>query len=125
MELLTVLLFLLVFASLPAVLFTIIGRQYGNGMTISKTIFKFCFSFLCYAVLTVSTLFFELLVYIGADPKPSYITPVENKIAGLIAVLIYGIVGWFLCSFLNGEFVRPWMIFRFKGEEPQSIFDTK
>jgi hypothetical protein len=125
MELLTILFLILFFAAIPIVLFKIIWQQYGKDLSVSKALLKFIFSFLGYTGLSIFTFLFLLLVYIGPHPYPEQVTPFENKIVGLLAVFVYGVVGWLLCSYVNGEFVKPWRIFRFKNEEPQSILDTE
>lgn len=126
MELLTILFLVLFFVAIPIVLFKIIWQQYGEYLSVSKALLKFIFSFLGYAGLSFFILWFLFLIYVGPHPDPpEQATPFENKIVGLLAVFVYGTAGWLLCSLVNGDFIKPWRIFRFKNEEPQSILDTK
>jgi hypothetical protein len=38
-------------------------------------------------------------------------------------VFIYAVVGWLLCAFVNGSFIKPWLIFSKNYNKSQTIFD--
>ena len=126
MELVTILFLILFLVTIPVMLLVIVAEQYGSDLTIFEACLKFAFSFLVYVVLSIFTLLFLFFAYIGPGPIYGHKTPFENKVVGLIAVFVYGVIGWLLCSLVSGKLIKPWLIFQFnKRKQTQSIFDTR
>jgi hypothetical protein len=46
-----------------------------------------------------------------------------EQMTGLFAAYVYGLVGYLLCSFINGGFFKPREFFVFSSKKPQTIFD--
>jgi hypothetical protein len=92
---------------------------YGSGIS------KLIISFLAYFFLSCITFLLIIFSVVGPDPRPNHAIPVISKVFCLILVLAYGAAGWLLGSFINGKLITSLSFLSLRGEEPQSIFNTK
>ncbi len=101
--------------------------SYINGVKTSEIIVKLFAAFLAYICMTAATFpFMFFVVYAGAHTKPvGNSLDLKGEIIYFAIILAYTIIGWLLCSFINGGLVKPWKIFHWSNEKTQSIFDVK
>jgi hypothetical protein len=100
---------------------------YTGGVKTSEIIAKLALAFLVYSLVTfVISWFMFILIFAGANSKPvGQVLDWRGKVFYSALVFTYGVTGWFVCSFVNGGFIKPWMIFNYTSNKTQSIFDEK
>jgi len=118
--------FLFVFA-IPLAFLVTGYISYVNGTKSSEIILKLFVAFLGYVCITAATFpFMFIIVYVGAHTKPvGNALDLKSEIIYFAMILAYVIIGWLLCSFVNGSLVKPWKIFNWNSEETQSILGGK
>ncbi len=116
-------LFLLV---IPFALLVIGYISYLSEAKISEILLKLFLAFLGYFFITSVTIpFMFVLVFAGAHSKPvGHTLDTKGEILYSAIVLGYGFIGWLLCSFANGGFIKPWLIFSWE-RKTESSFDGK
>lgn len=121
MELLAFFIWILLAFAIPLILVVISVFKYTQQVEISKVIFRFFIAIVAYVPFT----FFALIFFGG------FINAVVHKkipttgeiVLCFVIVFLYAVIGWLLCAFVNGGFIKPWLIFSGKYNKPQSIFD--
>lgn len=101
--------------------------SYINGVKPSEIILKLFVALLGYVCITGATFpFMFVIVFAGAHTKPvGNSLDLKGKIVYFAMILTYLIIGWLLCSFVNGNLIKPWKIFNRSNEKNQSLFDSK
>ena len=99
--------------AIPVALIATAVRAYdgANGV---ELIAKLLISLIVYLPLS----FFALVLSVGViamdGSKPSMAASEGEKLFGAAIVYIYLMCGYLLCSFINGGFLKPWLVFRSK-----------
>lgn len=114
----------LIFILIPLGLLLISGKIYGDGEKLPIVILKFLGTLTVHFIASIFTPLIVLLIVIGADPKPGgkFEPTIAAQTVCLLIIAGYGFVGWLLCSFVNGRFVKSFSDFNLFSEKPQSIF---
>ncbi len=94
---------------IPIALLIVSYISYVNGIKIPEIIAKLFLSFLVYIPITFITIWFIfVMVFAGAHSNPvDESLTAGGKIFYSAMVLIYGSIGWLLCSFVRGKFIKP------------------
>lgn len=102
-------------------------KNYIDGIRVSDIILKLVVAFIGYISTTAVTLpFMFIIIFAGAHSEPlGNAIDLKGEIFSLTLVLVYAVIGWLLCSLINGGLIKPWSAFRSYGGKTQSIFDTK
>lgn len=90
-----------------------------------NVIVKFLFSFAAHILMTYLTFAFLMLLWVGAEPRRGLELSTGEELIALSAIFIYGVVGWLLCSFINGKLIKSWTYFSLDSGKPQTIFGAK
>ncbi len=127
MEVFIPLFWFLMVIGLPIALLVTSYVAYTGGVKISEIIAKSALAFLVYCLITIVVSWFMfLLIFAGAHSEPvGQVLDWKGKIFYSGLVFIYSIIGWLLCSFINGGLIKPWTIFNRNSNKTQSIFDGK
>jgi len=101
-------------------------RMASNQLRISKIVVKLFFSFLVHIPVSAVTGFLLLFITVGPDPHQGRERQIGSGevTAGFIIIISYALIGWLLCSFVNGKLLTSLSVFNFYSEKPQSIFDV-
>lgn len=112
---------------IPLSLLVIGYISYLNEVKVSEIILKLFLAFLGYFFITFLTFWFMfILIFAGAHTNPvGHVLDTKGKIFYSVMVFGYGFIGWLLCSFVNGGFIKPWLVFRWERGKTQSIFGEK
>ena len=110
------------------IVFLVVGYvSYINGTKLSEIILKLFVALIGYVCITGVTFpFIFVVVYAGAHSNPvGNSLDLKGKIVYFAMIFAYLIIGWLLCSFINGSLIKPWKILNRSNEKNQSIFDEK
>jgi len=124
MKLIIALSYIFLFILIPLGLLLVFGRAYGDGAKLSVLIIKLIISGAIHLASSILTAMLLVVSIIGPHPKPGG-EPVFSEEVQLICLLIiagYGFVGWLLCSFVNGKFIKSYSSLNLFAGKPQSIF---
>lgn len=125
MEILIVGLWIFLLLAIPVGLIYFAGVAYAKDEEISTIMGKMLISSFFYLIATFFT-FFYLMVNNREIHEPQIANPDSKyQIISLLIVYIYGFAGYFLCSFINGSFLKPCKISFLNSKKPQTIFDKK
>jgi hypothetical protein len=97
-----------------------------NQTEIGKVILKLLLSLSMHIPVSAIIGFLLLFITVGADnySKPRPPAGWGEITAGLILVAGNALIGWLLCSFVNGKLLKSLSVFNFYSEKPESIFKT-
>ncbi len=125
-----ILIFIIWFPLAVAIPLFLVAKSYSkyfDGVKLPKIILKLLLAFLVYVpttIITFSQMVFMLLIAIQANTEPNKrALSLEEMLFCSAMVLVYGVIGWLLCSLIDGSFVKPWVIFGWNSEKPLSIYD--
>ncbi len=117
----------LLFVLIPLGLLMVFGKAYGDGANLPVLIIKLIVSGVIHLASSVLIVIFLVFTIIGPDPKPGR-RPAFGEESQLICLLIiagYGFVGWLLCSFVNGKFIKSYSSLNLFTGKPQSLFSSR
>jgi len=88
---------------------------------------KLTFGFIVHLVLTAAMFpLMFIMIFAGAHTEPiGDALTVGGKLFYISAVSFHAVVGWLLCSFINGRLIRPWLLLYPTMNRPISIFDDQ
>lgn len=121
MEFLAFIFWFLSALAIPLIFIVISVYRYTQQVEISKIIFKFFIAVVVYIPFTFFALFFFGALG-NAIVHKKVITSGEILFC-FVLVFIYAVIGWLLCAFVNGSFIKPWLIFSKDYNKSQTIFD--
>lgn len=121
MEFLAFIIWLLLALAISLILIVICGYKYTRQVEISKIIFRFFIAIVAYIPFTFFSLI--LLGALGNAIAHKKVTTSGEMLFCFVMVFIYAVVGWLLCAFVNGSFIKPWLIFSKNYNKSQTIFD--
>lgn len=123
MEPVIIISYILLFVMIPIGLLLISVKVFGEG-TRPLTIFgKLLLSFVVHFAASIFALFFVISIVFSINRK---VETVEADLTAqticLLVIAAYGFVGWLLCSFISGKFVKSYRAFSSFSEKTPSIF---
>ena len=106
---------------IPLGLILISYLKYVERAETSIIIFRFFKAIVAYIPVTLLPLiYFSGLLYAITHKK----VPSKGEILFCFAIVfVYGVIGYLLWSFVNGGFIKPWLVFSRDYRKPQSIFN--
>ena len=125
MEGLIVIIWFLLLLAIPLALIVTSYVKYTDGSKVSDIIGKSVIGFVAHISLTIISFpFMFFVIYAGTHTKPiGQALDLKERLFYLAIVLIYGVVGWLLCSLISGKLIKLSLNFRPHSEQSQSIFD--
>ena len=121
MEILAFFIWLFLAFIIPLGVIVISYLKHIERVDTSKIIFRFFKALVAYVPVTVLS-----LVYLGGMGNAivhKYVPSKGETLFCYAVVFVYGIVGYLLWSYVNGKFIKPWLIFSRDSEKPPSILD--
>jgi len=102
----------------------IFARTYGDGAKLPLLVGKLLVSLVGHFASSIFTVLILAFSIIGPDPKPNGKMQFgeETQLICLLILVGYGFVGWLLCSFVHGKFIKSYSTFNSFAGKPQSIF---
>lgn len=95
--------------------------KYIERVDKSTIIFRFFKALVAYAPVTIISGMF--VGGMGNALAHHHIPSIKETLFIFAIVLVYGVIGYLLWSYVNGRFIKPWLIFSRGKEKPSSIFD--
>lgn len=120
METFAALIWILLTLTIPLILIVISIIKYSRQENISRIIFKFFIAVSAFAPVA----FFALIFFGGMLNAVVHkkILTFGEIILCFVVDFVYAVIGFLLCAFVNGGFMKPWLIFSGEQNKPQSIF---
>jgi len=109
--------------AIPVVLIKTSFSQYAKQNGVFSIIIRLLIAFLVYALLTVITFLNNVMAIFAGIYKSEKGQSLSLKdiLFTLALVLIYGIVGWLLCSLTNRSFIKFSTVSSWASRKPLSI----
>jgi hypothetical protein len=123
MEILVLIVFTLWFGlaiTIPIGLFKTSFLRSSEGQRITSSLIT---AFIVYVPLTfVTFVYITMLVYEGIyNDEKGRSLPLEDILYSFGVVIIYGVIGWLLCSMTNGSLIKPSTIISSRTSEPHQF----
>lgn len=109
----------ILFLAIPSIAIFVAANSFGKYETI-KLVGRLLASFFFYSISTVITLFI-----LAELSKERISMTVIKQVLALITVYFYGFAGYLICSYINGEFYKPWKFTFSNSKKDRSIFNLK
>ena len=111
--------------TIPIVLIQTSCSQYYKQVGIFRIVFTLLIAILIYALFTAITfLNTAMLIFVGIyKNEKGQSLYLKDILFSFALVIVYGIVGWLLCSLTNRSFIKPSEISSWIAQKPQSIFN--
>jgi hypothetical protein len=123
MTILIILIWLILFLTLPVALFVSATIAYAGETEKFKVVGKSLLAVAAYIFTTVFVFASLFYLFIGAEPRE---LGAGRELIALSVLSGYSVAGWLLCSFVNGNLIKSWTHFSLdSGGKPRSIFGAK
>ena len=124
MDILIIGLWIFLSLAIPVALIFCAGNSYG-GTENWKIVGKLLLSFAAYILTCIIILLVFIFIVFTPHPNSGREMTAAQQIIALSIIYSYGLIGYLLCSFVNGNFFKPWKISLFGSKKSQSIFNPK
>ena len=122
MELLAFFIWFILACIIPLGIIFISYLKHIQQVELSKVIFRFFKAIVVYVPVTLfSFIYFGGLLNAMAH---KHVPSLGDTLFCFATVVVYGVLGYLLWSFVNGGFIKPWLKFSRDYRKPQSIFNA-
>jgi len=125
MEIVVFIIWVVFALTIPIVLIQTSFSQYSKQIGVFRTTFRLIIAIIVYTFLTVITFLNNaMMMFVGMyKNEKGQSLSLKDILFSFAVVLVYGIVGWLLCSLTNRSLIKTSTISNWMSKKPQSIFN--